>query len=180
MDTKTAATSTALFLVLALTCPTLRAGDESDTALSHPEQIKRCLKLPEASAVEVDTRTNPYCLRGDFDGDGKVDYAIAVHGRRTRRNGVLVCAGNGKAFALGADQPLKPPFSDMPGDNFFAPNWEVYSIAETSALRQWNGVNAAVPPRKILGESIAMIWEDGISIIYWDGRAFKWAAPIPQ
>jgi hypothetical protein len=166
----------ALLSALILT-PTVRAADESDTALIHPERVRQCLRSPQASAVEVHTDINPYYLRGDFDGDGKADYAVAVAGLKTRRGGVLVCAGNGRAFVLGADQPLNPPFSDMPGDNFFAPNWEVFSRQETRSLEQWGGISAAMPPRKIRGESIAMIWEDGVAIIYWDGQAFKWAAP---
>jgi hypothetical protein len=148
-----------------------------DLVVIHPDQIANCLKLRVASTVDLNMQTNPYYLRGDFDGDGKVDYAVAVRGRITKRNGVLVCAGNGKAFVLGADQPLRPPFSDMPRDNFFAPNWSIYSKAEINALGKFAGGGVPVVPRNILGESIAMIWEDGIALIFWDGRAFKWAAP---
>jgi hypothetical protein len=68
----------------------------------------------------------------------------------------------------------------MQDDNFFAPNWVVYSREETRALKQWGGVTAALPPRSILGESIAMIWEDGISIIYWDGHSYRWAPPTHE
>jgi hypothetical protein len=173
MDTRRSATIAIFFLAVACTG---EAADESDTVLIHPDQIERCLKSPEAAAVEVNTATNPYYLRGDFDGDGRTDYAVAVNGRTTRRNGVFVCSGQGKVFILGADQPLKPPFSDMPDDNFFAPNWSVYSKAETRALGRFKSGDVPVLPRRILGETIAMIWEDGIALIYWDGRAFKWTA----
>jgi len=135
------------------------------------------MKFKVRSSVEIETTINPYYLRGDFDGDGKVDYAIAVRGRTTRRNGLLICAGNGMTFVLGADQPLKPPFSDMPNDNFVAPNWMVYSMAETRALAVFKGGGVPAVPAKLPGETIAMIWEDGIALIYWDGRAFRWAAP---
>ena len=49
-------------------------------------------------------------------------YRVSVRVRATKRNGLLICAGNGRTFALGADHPLKPPFSDMPNDNFVAPD----------------------------------------------------------
>ncbi|MCE5306443.1 MAG: hypothetical protein LLG20_02270 [Acidobacteriales bacterium] len=163
-----------LLTLVTLTATGLLAGE--DPLLIHPDQIAECLKSPVSSSVEVDLETNPYYLRGDFDGDGRVDYAVAVRGRKTKRNGVLVCAGNRKVFILGADQPLKPPFSDMPGDNFLAPNWAVYSKAETEALRAFTS-NVPVIPGKLYGESLAMIWEDGIALILWDGRAFRWAAP---
>ena len=121
MNAKNAAP--AVFALACVLLPISKAADESDKILIHPEHIDKCLKSSEASSVEVNTNLNPYYLRGDFDGDGKADYAIAVRGRKTARNGVLVCVGNGRVFLLGADQPLKPPFSDMPDDNFFAPNW---------------------------------------------------------
>src|SRR5882757_3733249 len=44
----------------------------------QPDKIAECLKNPKASSLEVLTDTNPYYLRGDFDGDGKVDYAMSV------------------------------------------------------------------------------------------------------
>jgi len=153
----------------------LAAGE--DPSLIHPEQIDHCLKSPTAAGIDLNVETNPYYLRGDYDGDGRPDYAVAIRGRNTKRNGVLVCTGNGRTFLLGADQRTTQPFSDMPNDNFFAPNWAVYSKEETRALRQWKGITAALPPRLVRGESIAMIWEDGISIIYWDGHAYRWAAP---
>ncbi len=108
----------------------------------HPDQIDNCLKVSVARTVEVSMDANPYYLRGDFDGDGKVDYAVAVRGRMTKRNGVLVCAGNHRVFVLGADQPLHPPFSDMPDDNFFAPNWAVYSKPEIDVLGKFVGGGA--------------------------------------
>lgn len=87
---------------------------------------------------------------------------------------MLICAGNGRAFVLGADQPLSPPFSDMPSDNFVAPNWAAFSKAEARELGKFYS-NVPVPLPRLHGESIAMIWEDGISLIYWDGRRFRWA-----
>jgi len=32
-------------------------------------------------------------------------------------------------------------------------------------------------PANLTDEPLAMIWEDGIALIYWNGRAFKWASP---
>jgi hypothetical protein len=66
------------------------------------DQIAECLKSPIPVSVEVDSPANPYYLRGDFDGGGKMDYAIAIRARNTKRNGVMVCAGNRKLFLLGA------------------------------------------------------------------------------
>jgi hypothetical protein len=79
-----------------------------------------------------------------------------------------------KAYVIGADQPLRPPFSDMPADNFVAPNWVVFSKAEIADLKRFvSDVPHPVP--KTAGEAVAMVWEDGIALIYWNGRQFRWA-----
>jgi hypothetical protein len=149
-------------------------GAEEDQAIIHPDQIFRCLKEPAAPGLTVITHIDPYYLRGDFDGDGKPDYAVAVRGVRTKRNGILVCAGNDHLYVLGADQPINPPFSDLPGDNFVSRNWAVDSPAETRELAAWT-VNVPRSLPKVWGDTIGMIWEDGISLIYWDGSQFRWA-----
>jgi hypothetical protein len=163
-----------LMFLLCISLNCMAGSDESDFALIHPEQISRCLKLTVASSLEVAITTNPYYLRGDFDADGNPDYAVAVRGIKTKRLGVLICNGNKRGFLLGADNPITPPFSDMPNDYFFAPNWEVFSRSETLALAKYKD---AVPhPLPVIrGETIAMIWEDGIALVYWDGQRFKWA-----
>jgi len=160
-------------LILFLMFPRMVTSRE-DTVV-HPELIENCLSSPAAKGrVVVDFATNPYYLRGDFDADGKPDYAAAIKGRKTRRNGVLVCTTSNGVFLLGADNPLNPPFSDMPGDNFVAPHWQVLTTAETKALGKYS-TTVPNPLPEFKGETIAMIWEDGISLIYWDGKKFRWA-----
>lgn len=140
-----------------------------------PIVIATCLEKSRVrDSVVVDRNSNPYYLRGDFDGDGKPDHAVAVKGSKSQRNGVLICAGSGKVTLLGGDNPVRPPFSDLPNDNFVAPNWEVATRADVLSLRTTNKI---VPEPK--GESIMMIWEDGIHYIYWDGNRYRWS-PVMQ
>lgn len=82
--------------------------------------------------------------------------------------------GNKTAQVVGADQPLRPPFSDMPNDNFVAPKWEVLSKADLTDLKRFQS-NVPAPVPKTAGEAVAMIWEDGIALIYWNGSRFLWA-----
>jgi len=138
----------------------------------HPERIIQCLKNKNTSALSVLTYINPYYLRGDFNGNGNPDYAIRVRSNKGGR-GVLICSDSGKVFLLGMGIG-GGQFSDMPEDNFLAPHWEVITKREVVDLKAFqNNVPKPVPSTK--GEAIAMIWEDGISLIYWDGTAFKWA-----
>jgi hypothetical protein len=141
----------------------------------YPDLVHRCLNGPSVKEhVTVLADQNPVYLRGDFDGDGVPDYALQVKSKKTGHNGVLICAGNGRSILLGAETTAAHPFSNMPNDNFVAPNWAVYSKAETATLRRYSQ-NAPNPFPDAKGEVIAMIWEDGISLIYWDGKQFRWA-----
>jgi hypothetical protein len=142
--------------------------------LKLPDIAKECLEQAEVKGkLEIRTAKRPYILKGDFDGDKLSDYAVAIRGPKTRRNGVLVCTANKRAFILGADMPKDPPFSDMPNDNFVAPTWKVMSKQEALKIYNYDGdkpIRAASPK----GDSIAMIWEDAICLIYWDGSRYRW------
>jgi len=142
----------------------------------YPKLVAECLQKPSTMGFEVTPDVPPYYLRGDFDGDGKPDYAVAGRGKKTRRRGILICDARGRTFILGADQPLVPAFSTMPNDNFVAGNWVVYSKAETITLTN-SLYNAPRPLPNVIGETIGMIFEDATALIYWDGRQFRWAPP---
>jgi len=147
----------------------IASQDASD--IVYPVRIVGCIEDAQVSnSAVVDTETNPYYLRGDFDGNGQMDFAIAVKGKKTKRNGVLVCLDNNSHVLIGGDKKHSPPFSDMPDDNFVAPHWEVATRQEILAFRK---TNQDVPTPS--GESILMIWEDGIHYIYWDGKRFRWS-----
>jgi hypothetical protein len=49
-----------------------------------PNEILHAVELgPFAQSYTVDGSLNPFYLRGDFDGDGKADYALASSQRST-------------------------------------------------------------------------------------------------
>jgi hypothetical protein len=141
-----------------------------------PPTIGDCARKPAIQGlVSITFDVNPFYLRGDFDGDGRSDYAVAVRGPKTKRNGVLFCLANARAYLVGADQPLQPPFSNMPDDNFVAPRWEVFSQSAVAGLSKFRS-NVPNPLPHTAAEAVAMIWEDGIALIYWNGKRFCWAA----
>ncbi|HBY62379.1 MAG TPA: hypothetical protein DEH78_21355 [Solibacterales bacterium] len=65
-------------------------------------------------------------------------------------------------------------FSDMPQDKSLAQQWAVHTKREVAALGAFRS-NVPRPVPSVKGEAIAMIWEYGISLIYWDGVKFRWA-----
>jgi len=137
-------------------------------------EVKRCLENPAVKdKAQILSNYEPFYLTGDFDGDGLPDYAVAIKGSMTQRNGVVICTRKDRVFILGADNPTNPPFSDMPNDNFVAPQWKVYTKEEAAKVQTIDkepSTQVAFPK----GDSIAMIWEDGICLIYWDGNRYRW------
>ncbi len=164
----------AIGLLLALgLAAVIGLADLADDEPIQPERVMQCLKSPKVAGLEIIEQINPFYLRGDFDGDGKPDYALQVRSRRKDGNGVLVCTGRGSIFLLGSGI-AGSRFSDMPHDNFLAPQWVVLTKEEVAALAPFES-NAPHPVPVVKGEAIAMIWEDGICLIYWDGAKFRWA-----
>lgn len=105
-------------------------------------------------------------MRGDFDGDRTVDYAIVVESRRNKREGLLVCFRNKetKAVLLGLDPQNPPPF-------WFLTDWDVETLEEVKKITDARGKPIGITPK---GETIVMKGEDWLGLIYWDGKTFRW------
>jgi hypothetical protein len=104
-----------------------------------------------------------------ISGGGKPDYALEV--RAGSGHGLLMCRGSGAPFLPGAGIG-GARFSDREQDRFFARHWAVYTKREVLALGAFQS-NVPRPLPRIKGEATAMIREDGISLIYWDGAGFS-------
>ncbi len=113
---------------------------------------------------------NPYFVRGDFDGDNSIDYAVIVESRKNKREGLLICFRNKetRAILLGLDPNNPPPF-------WLLMNWDVETLEEVRQTLDSNGKPVGIKPK---GESIVMKGEDWIGIIYWDGKKFLWKKVI--
>src|SRR6516225_1984965 len=109
-----------LIRLLAVTLLSITCMAQQDEFYSPPA-IDKCLKKQQSITGKLTllTDVNPFYLRGDFFGDGVPGYAVTVRiPKGDRRNGVLVCAANGRTFLLGGSEAH--PFSDMPEDRFVA------------------------------------------------------------
>ena len=96
------------------------------TAAEIPDAIPACL-AKAGSAYEVSHKVDPSYLKGDFDGDGKPDYAVLV--THDEAQGIVVCRGSAASpVVVGAGRS----FNQMKNLDFSA--WRVH--ARTAASRE--------------------------------------------
>jgi hypothetical protein len=146
----------AIPLLLTLCLPVSRSADEKiSAALNTPKY--RNLFVIERSVL-------PYYQRGDFDGDGRLDYAVAVRSKRSKRLGVAFILRKrveivGADIAIVRDDPSVDP--SVPLDS-----WRVLKrseLAQTYALQNAIGDGLFVEER-----------EAGSGILYRTDKRFEW------
>jgi hypothetical protein len=127
-----------------------------------PGEVTKCLKSL-GSGYAISGKINPFYLRGDFDGDGRPDYAVLV--RNGDQQGVMLClSGTSKPTLLGAGAA----FNKMKDLNFNA--WQVHP----KARRVERGVEESKPPA-LVGDAILLEWEESASaLVYRKGKRFIW------
>ncbi len=127
-----------------------------------PSEVGRCMKSLGPSYA-ISGKINPFYLRGDFDGDGKADYAVLV--RNGEQQGVMICRSvASKPIVLGAGTE----FNKMKDLNFNA--WQVHP----KRRRVEKGVEEAKVPI-LIGDAILLQWEESASaLVYWNGKQFVW------
>jgi len=115
---------------------------------------------------EIAFHINPFYLRGDFNGDGKIDVAILVRDKKSGKTGVAILhKGQDKAFILGAGNHI-----GNGGDDWkWMDVWSVYEIGPV-------GMSAdETEPPKLKGEALLVEKSESASgLVYWDGQEYKW------
>ena len=129
---------------------------------SIPDELSACMDQ-RAAGYALDGGVNPFYLRGDFDGDGKADYAAFVV--REGKHGILVCWGRGgNPTVLGAGRR----FIKM--DDLTFTGWKVHARGKKVERGTYD-----VPPPKLRGDAIEVEWQEAASgLIYWAGEQFRW------
>jgi hypothetical protein len=125
-----------------------------------PFVVSICLQ-DETNGVEISHRMNPFYLRGDFDGDGKLDYAVLFKDRKSEKQGYAFCfavanrkpqiVGAGHAVVLGSGKPV----DDIP-------DFDVWGIAVPWSKR---------PKRDALYVGLS---ESHGSWFCWNGKRMIW------
>src|SRR5260370_23281811 len=79
---------------------------------------------PLDGKYDVNTRINPFYLRGDFDGDGTADYAVLVTEVASHKQGILVRLSSIHKFVfLGAGTPIQ--YGAKPEDDLDFDEWRI-------------------------------------------------------
>jgi hypothetical protein len=132
-----------------------------------PEVIKRAITASSlARNYDLSFRINPLYLRGDFNGDGKIDVAVLVKQRSTGKLGIAIIHGETKkATILGAGTAI-----GNGGDDFeWMDSWQVYS-KDRGALE---GGEKSLP--HLHGDALFVSKSEAASaLIYWNGKRYVW------
>jgi hypothetical protein len=116
---------------------------------------------------EFETSINPFLQRGDFDGDGKVDFAAWV----TKRDGwdlglVFVHRVSGKVTIVGSGSPITGVGES---DLTWADAWSVFEKGIVTTTR------GAGPAPLLRGDAILLVNTEGAGgILWWTGKNYSW------
>ena len=129
-----------------------------------PEAVESAVRNGSlAKDYEISFHLDPFYLRGDFNGEGKSDFAVLVKERSTGKIGIaIIRSATGKATILGAGIPI-----GNGGDDFeWMDNWEVYSKQHKTSY--------ANAPR-FRGDALFVGKSEAASaLIYWNGKRYVW------
>ncbi|MBH0192450.1 MAG: hypothetical protein HP492_12045 [Nitrospira sp.] len=143
-----------------LACQAMACGAEMADPMmnraSAPPALEEAIAKSglEKEVVWDVTSLNPFYLRGDFDGDGSVDYVVRCAKKNSEAVRLAVLHGHGKVSWLDKDKSLDYP-------SVLA--WYVVSKQEAKAI----GVS------KLVGDGIMIVKpESSSSLVYWNGKRF--------
>src|SRR5262245_30144850 len=134
---------------------------------SVPEWVQEITKQPafEKSYV-LDAHLNPFCHRGDFEGDGKPDFAVFVREKSSHKIGIAFFhRGTGKYYVLGAGHNIANHGDDL--------SWvDAWVVFERGAVSQ--GADGTPPP-KLRGDALLIFkTESASAILWWTGTEYRW------
>ena len=158
---------------MAVAEPTIKESAQSQATDAHtqipdiPEAVQKAITHGALSKeYELAFRLNPFYLRGDFNGDGKIDVVVLVKQRPTGKLGIAVIDGvNNKVRILGAGTPI-----GNGGDDFeWMDMWQVYSKMRAAHAAGETGVP------QLRGDALLVSKSEAASaLIYWNGKRYVW------
>ena len=134
-------------------------------------------KLPDWSAAalkslhldslySISDFINPYYLEADFNGDNKIDVAIAVEQVRTKKKGFVIVHQPGKNyFVIAAGKEF-----GNGGDDFnWMDVWKVYT-----GKKPGTGVDEKTSASLGTKSILVAKSESSSAVIYWTGKKYAW------
>lgn len=174
---------TTLMLFFALTIRAQFILESNGYDWQVPSQVKQCaasLISLAVTSIKLDYSVNPYYLRGDFDGDGFIDLAIALRGSTDdTKSATGVCPARGRSVLLGS-LAKGHVFNNDIAEAVPSVGWTVVSrvaLLEILRISKPPQQRVAALRRKIAegkGEIIYMPYEDGEGAILYASRRFEW------
>ncbi|MBZ5549141.1 MAG: hypothetical protein LAO22_14480 [Acidobacteriia bacterium] len=163
----------AFFLICSLLVAQLKYEKSIDWNL--PDDAQRVLEKNHTFALyDLSDSVNPFYLRGDFDGDGKPDYAVLVINKQTKKHGLAVVRSKSRSVDILGAGGIKLRVGSGQGsyllDDFDWMNaWHVES-------RYAIGVQLGREVEsKMSGEGIVVEkTESASALILWNGRSYQW------
>ena len=140
------------------------------TAQAHdiPESVQKAVTNGSlAKEYSVSFHLKPFYLRGDFNGDGKIDVAVLVKQHSTGKIGIAIVHGaTDKVTILGAGTAI-----GNGGDDFeWMDSWQVYSKARAA-----HAAGESRVPR-LRGDALLVEKSNAASaLIYWNGKRYVWS-----
>jgi hypothetical protein len=123
--------------------------------------------LKQTPDVAISCRLKPSLIEGDFDGDGKLDYAVIVTQREHYNRGFLIAFGNGRSMVSGAGRAVKYGAAAARDLNF--DQWELYRKSRPVESEKHQ------EPMKLQGDALMVSYHESASgLFYWDGKRFRW------
>jgi len=169
----------ATVLVLAMVSVASQAqvafDDGQRYAWSLPDGVRKCFSSKSPVRFDVNTKLNPFYLRGDFDGDGRTDYAILVAERGTNKTGIAICrSGSSSIEVLGPGTSLRVG-TRKDGYDLKDFDWmDAWEVASKQPLESHSELNKFEAP-PMVGEALHVIKsESADAFVYWSGKRWIW------
>ena len=140
-------------------------------AASQPHEIPDAVERAIANSslvkkYDLSFRVKSFYLRGDFNGDGKIDVAVLVNQRATGKIGIAIIDGaTNNVTILGAGVSI-----GNGGDDFeWMDSWQVYTKERARHAAGETGVS------RLRGDALLVSKSEAASaLIYWNGKRYVW------
>jgi hypothetical protein len=142
-------------------------GISVEQQYSVPEWVEMAMtRSGLGKSLVFDARLNPFCHRGDFDGDGKSDFAALVKERSSAKVGIAFFhRGTGRVYVVGAGRNIPGHGDDL--------EWmDAWIVFDKGKVEQGATDH---PPPTLKGDALLIFkTEAGSAILWWTGRGYRW------